>query len=105
MAEMMRADVRHGPNDLRYEAVPKPHARPGQAVTRMTLTTVCGSNIHAMHPPAATCRTAAWPGHGPRNYRCTRRAERWSKRLCRWRAGHRVVPYPVQGDESTGGES
>jgi threonine dehydrogenase-like Zn-dependent dehydrogenase len=35
----MRAAVFHGPNDLRVEQVERPHAGPGEAVVRITLTT------------------------------------------------------------------
>jgi threonine dehydrogenase-like Zn-dependent dehydrogenase len=42
----MRAAVFHGPNDLRVEEVPKPHAGPGEALLRVTLTTICGTDLH-----------------------------------------------------------
>ena len=34
-ATTMRAAVFHGPNDLRVEEVPKPHAGPGEALLRV----------------------------------------------------------------------
>jgi alcohol dehydrogenase len=42
----MRAAVFHAPNDLRVEEVPKPHAGPGEALLRVTLTTICGTDLH-----------------------------------------------------------
>jgi threonine dehydrogenase-like Zn-dependent dehydrogenase len=42
----MRATVFHGPNDIRVEEVPRPHAGPGQAVMKVTLTTICGTDVH-----------------------------------------------------------
>ena len=46
LTDTMRATVFHGPNDIRVERVPRPHAGPGQAVVRITLTTICGTDIH-----------------------------------------------------------
>jgi threonine dehydrogenase-like Zn-dependent dehydrogenase len=37
----MKATVFHGPNDIRVEEVPRPHARAGEAVIRITLMTIC----------------------------------------------------------------
>lgn len=42
----MRATVFHGVNDIRVEDVPRPHAGPGEAVIRVTLTTICGTDLH-----------------------------------------------------------
>ena len=42
----MRATVFHGVNDIRVEEVPRPHAGPGEAVIRVTLTTICGTDLH-----------------------------------------------------------
>ncbi|HET9416863.1 MAG TPA: zinc-binding dehydrogenase [Candidatus Limnocylindria bacterium] len=44
----MRAAVFHAPNDLRVERVPRPHAGPGEAVIRITLTTICGTDVHIL---------------------------------------------------------
>ena len=44
----MRANVFHGPNQIRLEEVPKPHAGPGEAVIRITLTTICGTDLHIL---------------------------------------------------------
>jgi len=43
---LMRATVFHGVNDLRVEEVPKPKAGPGEAVIRVTMTTICGTDLH-----------------------------------------------------------
>src|SRR5262245_4836335 len=42
----MRATVFHGVNDIRVEEVPRPHAGFGEAVIRVTLTTICGTDLH-----------------------------------------------------------
>jgi threonine dehydrogenase-like Zn-dependent dehydrogenase len=44
----MRAAVFHGPNDLRLDEVPRPHAGVGEAVVRITLTTICGTDLHIL---------------------------------------------------------
>jgi alcohol dehydrogenase len=42
----MRAVVFRGVNDIRIEEVPKPRPGPGEAVIRITLTTICGTDLH-----------------------------------------------------------
>jgi alcohol dehydrogenase len=42
----MRATVFHGPGDIRVEDVPRPSAGPGEAVIRVTTTTICGTDVH-----------------------------------------------------------
>ena len=42
----MRAAVFHGVNDIRVEEVPRPQAGPGEAVIRVTMTTICGTDLH-----------------------------------------------------------
>ena len=42
----MLANVFHGVNDIRVESVPKPSAGPGEAVLRITATTICGTDLH-----------------------------------------------------------
>lgn len=44
--EKMRATVFHGINDIRVEEVERPHATVGEAVIRVTLTTICGTDLH-----------------------------------------------------------
>ena len=46
--DTMRATVFHGPNDIRVEEVPRPHAGAGEAVIRVTLTTICGTDVHIL---------------------------------------------------------
>ena len=46
--QTMRANVFHGPNDIRVEEVPRPTARAGEAVIRITLTTICGTDLHIL---------------------------------------------------------
>jgi alcohol dehydrogenase len=42
----MRALVFHGPNEIAVEKIPMPRAGVGEAVIRVTLTTICGTDIH-----------------------------------------------------------
>jgi threonine dehydrogenase-like Zn-dependent dehydrogenase len=45
---IMRANVFHGPNNIRVEEVPRPSAGVGEAVIRITLTTICGTDLHIL---------------------------------------------------------
>jgi alcohol dehydrogenase len=47
-AGTMRAAVFHEPGDIRVEDVPRPHPGPGEAVIRVTLTTICGTDVHIL---------------------------------------------------------
>lgn len=42
----MRANVFHGAGDIRVEEVEKPRAGAGEAVIRVTMTTICGTDLH-----------------------------------------------------------
>ena len=44
----MRATVFHAPDDIRVDEVPRPHAGPGEAVIRITTTTICGTDVHIL---------------------------------------------------------
>src|SRR6478672_9209191 len=44
--ERMRATVFHGKDQIRIEEVTRPHAGGGEAVIRVTLTTICGTDLH-----------------------------------------------------------
>src|SRR5580692_6088455 len=44
----MKANIFHGVNDIRLEEVPKPRATVGTAVIRVTLTTICGTDLHIL---------------------------------------------------------
>jgi threonine dehydrogenase-like Zn-dependent dehydrogenase len=44
--EKMKALVFHGVDDIRVEEVPRPRAGVGEAVIRITLTTICGTDLH-----------------------------------------------------------
>jgi alcohol dehydrogenase len=44
--EKMRANVFYGVNEFHVEEVEKPHAGVGEAVIRVTLTTICGTDLH-----------------------------------------------------------
>ena len=44
----MKALVFHGPNDIAVERIPIPLAGFGEAVIRVTLTTICGTDLHIL---------------------------------------------------------
>ena len=46
--QTMRATVFHAINDIRVEEVARPTAGPGEAVIRITLTTICGTDLHIL---------------------------------------------------------
>jgi threonine dehydrogenase-like Zn-dependent dehydrogenase len=46
--QKMRANVFHGANNIRVEEVPRPSAGAGEAVIRITLTTICGTDLHIL---------------------------------------------------------
>jgi alcohol dehydrogenase len=46
--QKMKATVFHSPNNIRVEEVPRPHAGVGEAVIRITLTTICGTDLHIL---------------------------------------------------------
>src|ERR1700731_2314477 len=46
--EKMRATVFHSPNNIRLEEVPRPSAGVDEAVIRITLTTICGTDLHIL---------------------------------------------------------
>jgi threonine dehydrogenase-like Zn-dependent dehydrogenase len=45
---MMRANVFRGKNDIRVEEVERPSAGVGEVVMRVTLTTICGTDLHIL---------------------------------------------------------
>jgi threonine dehydrogenase-like Zn-dependent dehydrogenase len=44
----MKANVFHGAGDIRVEEIERPHAGVGEAVIRITLTTICGTDLHIL---------------------------------------------------------
>src|SRR6185436_8592980 len=46
--EKMKANVFHGKDDIRVEEVDRPRAGIGEAVIRVTLTTICGTDLHIL---------------------------------------------------------
>src|SRR6266567_1792827 len=46
MGAKMKATVFHAPGDIRLDRVPRPRAGVGEAVVRITLTTICGTDLH-----------------------------------------------------------
>lgn len=47
-SDLMKAAVFRGVNDLRLESVPVPKAGPGEAIVRITMTTICGTDVHIL---------------------------------------------------------
>lgn len=48
MKNSMRATVFHGVNGIRVDEVPRPRPGAGEAVIRVTLTTICGTDLHIL---------------------------------------------------------
>ena len=46
--QTMKANVFRGPNKIGIEEVPRPRACVGEAVIRITLTTICGTDLHIL---------------------------------------------------------
>lgn len=46
--ETMRATVFHGKDNIRVHEVPRPRAGAGEAVIRVTMTTICGTDLHIL---------------------------------------------------------
>ena len=44
----MKATVFHGKNQIRVDEVEQPRADVGEAVIRVTLTTICGTDLHIL---------------------------------------------------------
>ena len=44
----MRANVFHSANRISVDEVPRPHAGAGEAVIKITLTTICGTDLHIL---------------------------------------------------------
>jgi threonine dehydrogenase-like Zn-dependent dehydrogenase len=44
--DTMKANVFHAPDDIRVEDVERPRPGPGDALIRVTLTTICGTDVH-----------------------------------------------------------
>ena len=44
--DTMKATVFHAPEDIRVEDVERPRPGPGDALIRVTLTTICGTDVH-----------------------------------------------------------
>src|SRR5690349_13154026 len=46
--DVMKATVFHGKDEIRVDEVPRPRAGAGEAVVRVTLTTICGTDLHIL---------------------------------------------------------
>lgn len=58
LASTMKAVVYEGPGQKSLESVPKPRiAEPTDAITRMTRTTICGTDLHILCiTPCSVCK-------------------------------------------------
>jgi threonine dehydrogenase-like Zn-dependent dehydrogenase len=63
-AGFMRALVFRGPNDIALEQVRKPKPGPGQALLRVTMTTICGTDVHIVRGEY-TVKAGLIIGHEP----------------------------------------
>ncbi|HET7458197.1 MAG TPA: alcohol dehydrogenase catalytic domain-containing protein [Gemmatimonadaceae bacterium] len=63
-AATMKANVFVAPNKIEIRDVPRPHAGPGEAVIRVTLTTICGTDVHILKGEYAV-RSGLVIGHEP----------------------------------------
>jgi threonine dehydrogenase-like Zn-dependent dehydrogenase len=62
--EPMRATVFHSANNIRVEEVPRPSAGVGEAVIKITLTTICGTDLHILRGEYAV-KPGLLIGHEP----------------------------------------
>ena len=62
--DTMRATVFHAPQDIRVEEVSRPRPGPGEALIRITLTTICGTDVHIVKGEYPI-RTGLVIGHEP----------------------------------------
>ena len=60
----MKATVFHSPNNISVEEVPRPTAGVGEAVLRITLTTICGTDLHILRDEYAV-KPGLVIGHEP----------------------------------------
>ena len=58
----MKAAVLHGPNDLRIEERPRPHASPGEVVVSVAASGLCSSDVHRIRT-ADVPSLPVVPGH------------------------------------------
>lgn len=60
----MKAVVYHGPNDIRLDEVPTPKLiEPTDAIVRVTLSTICGTDIHIQHGGMPAVKPGTVIGH------------------------------------------
>jgi 2-desacetyl-2-hydroxyethyl bacteriochlorophyllide A dehydrogenase len=81
----MRATVFRGPNDIRVEEVERPRPGPGEALLRVTLTTICGTDLHILRGEYAV-RPGLIIGHEPVGV-----VEEWGPGVTGYKPGDRVL--------------
>ena len=56
--------VYHGTSEPRWEEKPRPHlCDPGEAIVRVTRTTICGTDLHILKGDVPTCPPGRMLGH------------------------------------------
>ena len=65
--DAMKAVVFKGKDTIAIEEVPKPRPAAGQALIRITTTTICGTDVHIVRGEyAVKSRSDSWPRAGRR---------------------------------------
>ncbi len=83
--QTMKANVFHGPNKIGIEEVPRPSAGVGEAVIRITLTTICGTDLHILRGEYPV-KPGLVIGHEPVGV-----IEELGEGLCGYKIGDRVL--------------
>src|SRR5215510_6262504 len=81
----MKAVVFHGVNDIRIEEVARPRPKAGEAVIRVTATTICGTDVHIVKGEYPV-RPGLILGHEPVGV-----IEELGENLEEYRLGQRVI--------------
>src|SRR6476661_7862326 len=83
--QTMKANVFRGPNKIGVEEVPRPSAGVGEAIIRITLTTICGTDLHILRGEYPV-KPGLVIGHEPVGV-----IEELGEGLCGYKIGDRVL--------------
>ncbi len=98
--QKMKATVFHGPNNIRLEEVPRPEAGASEAVIRITLTTICGTDLHILRGEYPV-KPGLVIGHEPVGV-----IEELGEGLSGYKVGDRVLdPTTAESDQRVGFET
>lgn len=81
----MKALVFHGPHDMKLEELPKPKAGPGEAVVKILLSGICGTDLHIYHGEEAVAAPLVL-GHEPVGV-----VDELGEGVCGFKVGDRVA--------------